>query len=353
MAVRRHHGGRWSRPQTLVVIRDSDDGLQASETQTTPAVRFDAAGNAIAVWSRFVAGFKDGYRVQAAIGTLDGAWSQPQVLGTANIHPAFDMSPAGDAIVVWPEESCASGTLTSSRLVATTRPVGGSWWPLETVICGMSTPVVGGTPSFETFFSARVVFRADGTATALWKASQDPAAGYRLDPLRAPRRIWSPRETLDARADVLSSTFLRAPVQGGATAVWLGDRDQVSNVDVLRASEQGSDGHWSHPIVSVAQSDGIDLKDAALSPSGHLVVLVTRVLRPSRGTDHVLDAYVRTPDGVWMPAQRLAGPAADHGRWCRSARLAFADEGRGLVIRSCGAGTGRAPRVTVQSITSR
>jgi hypothetical protein len=171
-----------------------------------PNVRFDAAGNAIAVWSRSVRGFNDGYRVQAAIGRPDGAWSQSQVLGTAVMHPVLDVTPTGDAIVIWPEATFASGTTTSSRLVAAMRPAGGAWSPLETVVKDNGTPILGGALSIETFSSARVAIRADGTATALWKRSQSPGGGYGLETsTRSLGGVWSPPETLDARADALES----------------------------------------------------------------------------------------------------------------------------------------------------
>ena len=85
-------GGSFGAPQTL-----SDPGEDALE----PQIAVDSTGTAIVVWERF-----DGanLRVQAAVRPAGGSFGAPQTLsdlGQGAVTPQLEMSPDGNAAVVW------------------------------------------------------------------------------------------------------------------------------------------------------------------------------------------------------------------------------------------------------------
>ena len=114
-AAARPAGGVWSAPQDLSV-----PGQDAENAQ----VAFDPAGNAVAVWERF-----DGtsWMIQAAARPAGGAWGAPQDLSAAGstfgedaLEPEVAMDAAGDALAIWTRYDGANGIIQAAE-----RPAGG------------------------------------------------------------------------------------------------------------------------------------------------------------------------------------------------------------------------------------
>ena len=106
-------GEPWGKPATL-----SEAGQEASE----PQVAVDAAGDAIAVWTRYN-GSND--VVQAAVKPAGEAWEKAATLSEAGQNasePQVAVDPAGDATIVWRRFDGTHYIVQSA-----VRPAGSSW----------------------------------------------------------------------------------------------------------------------------------------------------------------------------------------------------------------------------------
>ena len=130
-AAARPAGGVWSAPQDLSV-----PGQDAENAQ----VAFDPAGNAMAVWERF-----DGtnWMVQAAEHPAGGAWAAPQDLSAAGstfgqdaLEPEVAMDAAGNTLAIWTRYDGTNGIIQAAE-----RPVGGSWGPAQDLSASGRTAV--------------------------------------------------------------------------------------------------------------------------------------------------------------------------------------------------------------------
>jgi hypothetical protein len=103
-------GGSWTEPVELV-------GSGRVSAAVVPDVSVGADGTAVAVW-------EGGLRVQAAVRSRDGHWSDPVTVGDADTSaPLVAVDSHGDAIAAW---------IQSGRLVAAVRPAAvGVWQPVE------------------------------------------------------------------------------------------------------------------------------------------------------------------------------------------------------------------------------
>jgi DNA-binding beta-propeller fold protein YncE len=111
-------GGGWSRPTLL---------SRPSWGSFEPQIAIDAAGDAVAVWTRSSRNYHES--VEASTRPLGGGWSRPTRLSPP-VHgvlkhlsePQVAVDPAGDAVAVWTRSS-----LNHESVEAATRPAGGGW----------------------------------------------------------------------------------------------------------------------------------------------------------------------------------------------------------------------------------
>jgi hypothetical protein len=187
-------GEPWGKPTTL-----SEAGQEASK----PQVAVDAAGDATAVWTRYIglgSGGMSNYVVQAAVKPAGEAWEEPTTVSEASqeegLEPRVAVDAAGDATAVWTRfiYGCC-------RLVQTAaKPVGESW----------------GTPTtFEAGSDARVAVNAAGDAAVVWttyhgpgdvvQAAVKPVGGTWVKPAMLSEGEASvPQVALDAAGDATS-----------------------------------------------------------------------------------------------------------------------------------------------------
>jgi hypothetical protein len=146
-AAERNSAGVWGPTQTV-----SAPAQNAYE----PRIAVDAAGNAVAVWTRF-----DGsnQRVQTASRPAGGSFGAVQTLSDAGVEaytPDVAIDATGDAVAVWVRDFGSKG-----RIQAATRPPGGSFG-------GLVTLSYAGLAAFEPAVSAE----ANGNAAAVWYVTE-------------------------------------------------------------------------------------------------------------------------------------------------------------------------------------
>jgi len=357
MTVRRTREGHWSAPRPLATFSSPspDVDLGTAGRGLRPRVALDANGAGVAVWARLAGPEQPRvnpgdmrYVVDAAVMGADGRWSPPQTLGLTFSRPALDVTRAGDAAVLWTTLTVnEAGAHTSTELLAATRRVGGAWSPPELVVGDQAQPVDDYLSPPDNFTSVQGAIERDGGLTAIWKRG---AGDNELQVAsRAGAGPWSAPVTLDHRVDFSAPTLLGAANSGQVHAVWLGEPEQDSNDAVLRAATRDANGLWSAPTAAFGRSSTVwtYLAHTAMSASGRVLALVVREQTgngpPPYPRSHV-EAYVRTPDGVWSHRHVLRHPKPQP-RSCASAFAALADDDRGAAIWTCDAGTGHPTKV--------
>jgi hypothetical protein len=146
---------------------------QIKHANPVPQVRFDANGNAIAVWEQFNdSGFVE---IWSATLPAGGSWDAPAPVETDVTLSARDPQVAfdglGNALAVWKQSDGLRDNVRSSRHT----PAGG-WGP----------SVLVETNDAGSVFEPNIVIDANGTATAVW--SHRNVAGFTFD-------IWANRFT--------------------------------------------------------------------------------------------------------------------------------------------------------------
>jgi hypothetical protein len=267
-------GGEWSEPED---VSDS-----TSET-VPPMLAFDAAGEAVAVWTAF-----DGsnFILRGAVRSADGEWSEPDDLSDAggNVTPleAPDVAidAAGNAIAVWKLEGG------NDVVQAAVRPAGGDWAEPD----DLSDP---GQDAGE----PHVAMNDAGEAVAVWthfdgsdivQAAVRPAGGDWAEP----DDLSDPGQ--DARAPRIAMDEV-----GEAVAVWT--RSNGTN-DLVQAAIRPAGGDWAEPD---------DLSTAgrnSFSPVVETNVAVGAVAMWFRfdGANFRVQATVRPPGGQWPKPDTLS-----------------------------------------------
>lgn len=144
-------GGAWRAPVDISGVGTRTSGLH---------VGVDAAGNAVAIWERS-SPVSSCCLIQAASKPAEGAWQAPTQLsveGTPAGEPSLAVNPAGDVMALWTILD-RSG---SGRVIARTRPAGGSWKAPVDISAGGSS------------LEQDIAYDAHGDAVAVWRATSAP-----------------------------------------------------------------------------------------------------------------------------------------------------------------------------------
>ena len=192
-----------------------------------PRVAMNAAGDAVAAWTRNNGSFSESTVQAALLGPRAGAWSAPETLGdlgTGNFGPDVGIAGDGEAVAVW-SCLCDAGR-GPTKVRAATRPPG----------VAFASPAAldpGATAAVE---APRLAVATSGAAIAAWgsipaggiSAVARPATG----PFGAPAAVAPP---------TLAGGGVRVAVNdaGQAVAIWV--RDGVF------AARRGADGTWERP----------------------------------------------------------------------------------------------------------
>jgi PKD domain-containing protein len=161
--------------------------------------RFDAAGNAIAVWEARSGG---DYGLFSSYRTMGGTWTGPTTVAAPNIPVTGDLGltvdAAGDALAVW---------TTGAQVAAAARPASTGRWQQPTFV---SAAVDGVT-------DAALAGDRSGNAVAVWTGGVGDATVHAaLRP--AASGAWEPPVDIASRFG--SAVDVAMDEQGGALAVW-------------------------------------------------------------------------------------------------------------------------------------
>lgn len=269
-------GGEWSAPETL---------SEPLSEAVTPVLAVDAASEAVAAWTVFRDGDR---RLQGAIRSTDGAWSEPEDLSAAGQHvkalqdgPDVAIDATGNAIAVWTLEG------SSNYIVQTAaRPAGGDWGAPD----DLSAP---GQDAAE----PAVAMNEAGEAVAVWTHldSSDTIQGA-VRPAGGP---WAGSDDLSVASQEARQPEVAIDEAGKAVAVWR--RYDGSNM-IVQGSVRPAGGAWAAPDnLSAPGRDGSS-PVVAISDAAGAVATWYR----SDGADLRVQATVRPPNGAWSPPDDLS-----------------------------------------------
>lgn len=272
-------------------------------------VKFDGAGDALAVW-RHSGGSEF---VQVAEKPAGGVWAAPVNLSSSPYPPEtpqIAVDPAGDAVVVW-------GAYGGSRagIWAAVRSAGGPWQP----------PVEISEPGFAAS-GARVAIDSTGAAVVVWER----LTGNRFEPgsgegvVQAARMtaagVWGPPATLSLPSQESFSPDVAFDSGGSATVVW---QRYDGSAGTIEAAETGPGGIWQSPIaLSEPATNAIEAHVAADALGG----LVAVWARYNGGW--TIQSSDRPGAGPWSPPADVSTP----GQTALSPQLAVAASGRAIAV---------------------
>ena len=161
-------GGTWGAAARVTEI---------GESAVNPVVAVDATGLATSVWYGTIAGES---KIRAATRPNGGGWadhrpgSGPGMDTSLSPTPQIDLSPAGDAVVMW-----ARYDGTNHLLEAATKPRGGPFGPVRVVKQGFTSGGQEHRVSFRPL--AGVGFDNEGNGVATWIGYDYPAENYYIE----------------------------------------------------------------------------------------------------------------------------------------------------------------------------
>jgi hypothetical protein len=230
----------WTTPAPL------DDG---PESAGSPKVGMDAAGNAIAIWSRF-----DGDSEIVTSRYVSGVWTaiEPLELSVETpFSPELAVNASGRAMAVWIQFDGVS-------------PVD-LWSRVYDPATGWGTPILVETISDDVSFH-QVVLDASGTATVVWTTYQNEFWYAR----NAPGAGWTSAESVAPLMNALSPR-LAVNASGTVGAIWQHDDGLVSNI--LFATHSGAS--WSPPEFVEFHEEYSQDPVLAMDTNGNAVALWT------------------------------------------------------------------------------
>jgi hypothetical protein len=253
-----------------------------------PHVAVDAAGDAVAIWSRRDDAGEN--VIEAASRPAGGSWSTTALSapGAGAFEPQIAVNAAGDAVAVW--VGTAGGIETASR------PAGGSWSAQMTRLSGPAGFAI----------EPQIALSASGDAVAVWtqvegvnriiEAAVRPAgAGW-----STPATKISPPSRLAERPQV------GIDAAGEAVAIW--SSDGAGTRTMVETASRPAGAGWSTQATELSDPafDG-GQPQVAVNPAGEAVA-IWRVIRP--GNRLSLEVASRPAGGAW--SQQLTGASGSN-----------------------------------------
>lgn len=229
-------------------------------TGASPSVGVDESGDAVAVWSQSDGGTTP-FSIRASeYKRVTGTWSPPHLLeidaGEASM-PMVVVDPLGDAIAVWRQVDGTFRSLYGARYVK------GTGWSARTILESSNAGDVVDLDVACT--SAGVVFvvftQFDGTRYNAWAKRFVPLAG------------WSLEQTIELVTDSVSGTVrVSASADGTAVAVWDASDGVRANV---WANRYVPGGGWGTAEMIEGDSSDSYGAEVGLDASGNATVVWT------------------------------------------------------------------------------
>jgi hypothetical protein len=178
----------------------------ASDISAAPQIRFDANGNAIALWERSAGLYShvwwNRYTAAAGWGTAAPVDNTAAVAGSAQI--AFSTN--GDAIAVWDQSDGASFHIWSSRYTA----AAGSWGTARMIESDDAVQA----------FNAQIGIDAAGNALVVWIQSDGAMRNEVWSNRYTPLSGWDTARAISDHAGGAGSPQLAMDANGDALVVW-------------------------------------------------------------------------------------------------------------------------------------
>ncbi len=250
-------------------------------------VKFDGAGDALAVW-RHSAG---GESVQVAEKPAGGIWQAPVDVWSSPYppeSPQIAVDPAGDAVVVW---SAYDGS--TAAVWAAARDAGGAW----------QEPVEVSEPGSETA-RATVAMDAAGAAVVVWELREGSRFEFEGGVVQAAKMsaagAWGEPVTLSSSSQQVLEPDVAFDSSGSATVVW---QRYDGSAGMIEADETGPGGSWQGAItLSEPAIDAIEAHIAA-DANGGLVAVWGRYTG-----SWTIQGSSRAADGSWAPPADISPP---------------------------------------------
>jgi hypothetical protein len=271
-------GGGWGAPLDL-----SAPGADAKG----PQVAVDGAGHFVAVWSSSTG--PSTAAVQSATGLPGGAWGGPDNLSTSgrNDQPQIAVDPRGDAVAVWRHYE-AGPTLIQSVV----RHSGGTWEP--------ALPV---SPSSGMAERPQVAIDSSGGVVAVWR--RDDGAGYLIESAQRPAGSWLPPVPLSASGGNAEAPQVAVDPAGNAAAVWSRSSEKGGmSSTVIQAAVQSAGGALQSPLDVSPAEELAEGPQVGLDAAGNAVAVWTS----GNANPPVVHTASRPPGGAWTPPLELSRP---------------------------------------------
>ena len=248
----RPNGGDWSAP--VVISHEPHSAF-------TPQVAFDAAGGAVAVWTR------NGVRnkVVAAVRAPGGAFGRPQVISDARFHSdeaSLSVNSSGQAAVVWVLNTKNDAHF---RVGGAFRAPGRAFGPPRFF-----------TPARADATGASIALDDQGRALLTWRISNRKAPGgvsaFWIEVARRPPGgpIGRPVRASGARGEI--GELAIAPSGRGRIAwIYHGRRG-----DLVQARTATTDGGLG-PVTQISPRGSLDNLDSTIDASGAVTFVWTRL----------------------------------------------------------------------------
>jgi Ca2+-binding RTX toxin-like protein len=236
----------------------------------------------------------------AAVGELKPADISGQ--GESGSSPRIVSDGAGDIVAIWRE---VDGDTSAIR--AAFRPAGESWRPAQRI----SIPALATE-------SPRVAMDKAGNAVAVWQRSSGHDSVVQAA-IRPAGGVWSEPEDLSGPGKVAFNADVAAKA-GKMTAVWNVLRERRT---VVESSSRMVAGPWAPAQTISAPVGNTSAAVVAVDDQGTAVAS----WRWSDGAFLVVQAAVRSKDGVWSAPEVLSGP----GRSASLPRVAMDASGDAVV----------------------
>lgn len=238
----------------------------AGENAIAPRIAVDGAGNATAVWQRFIAVPESRTVFASERSAATGTWSAPAALGSPGAEPAVSVNAAGMAVAVWRELGAVD-----ERAMASVRSAPGAAWSTAEPLSGAGDD------------ASPVAAKIDvaGNAVAVWIARPTPRVQASSRP--ASTGVWDTTPTLlSGTLDAQLDLALGMDAAGNATAIFSAF-DNVAMQTSVQSATKAAGGAWgSH--TSIIESNDITTARPALAvhPSGRMVALWSEVSMAGR-----------------------------------------------------------------------
>lgn len=314
----RQAGGPWSTPSGFFGGLEDAYGLH---------IAVDPLGNETAIWGRRMG---RSWVVQSATRSVGGSWSAPVTLSAAGAGSALVAAgPEGNVTAVWLLEREEGRR---SVLQSATRSAGGNWSAPATL-----------SASRKAARSPQIALDPQGGATAVW---EEEYSGAIESSTRSSGGIWSAPVTLSANEVMGDWPQVAVDSQGNATAVWAGRASNGRRIRIqsrrIQTATRPAGGTWSAPVsISKAGHRLVQDPQIAVSPQGE----ATAIWQRSNGSYLVVQGATHPVGRAWS---RPVDITTGHGRGGQHLRLVVDSWGNATAIWE-GYDTGPGPDFAIQA----